>query len=106
VLLTLAGLYLHYKVHPEREVSKDLVARIEKRWKDCDQPLFLVALILNRSKAFHALGPLQSLIISRRLAWSLRYAKVNAPLEILADFNPSSYIVGFQVDRKTRTVRL
>ncbi|KAK6988801.1 hypothetical protein R3P38DRAFT_2399421, partial [Favolaschia claudopus] len=47
VILLLAGLYHHYADHPEPEVSKALVARIEKRWKDCDQPLFLVALILN-----------------------------------------------------------
>ncbi|KAJ6629669.1 ribonuclease H-like domain-containing protein [Mycena sp. CBHHK59/15] len=57
VLLTLAGLYLHYKVHAEPEVSKDLVARIEKRWKDCDQPLFLVALILNPFEGLSCFGP-------------------------------------------------
>ncbi|KAJ6615675.1 hypothetical protein B0H10DRAFT_2220156 [Mycena sp. CBHHK59/15] len=51
VLLTLAGLYLHYIDHPEPEISGGLVARLEKRWKDCDQPLFLVALILNPFEA-------------------------------------------------------
>lgn len=57
VLLTLVGLYLHYVDHPEPEVSVDLVARIEKRWKDCDQPLFLVALILNPFEGLDCFGP-------------------------------------------------
>ncbi|KAJ7122587.1 ribonuclease H-like domain-containing protein [Mycena crocata] len=57
VLLTLAGLYLHYVDHPEPEVSRDLVARIEKRWKDCDQLLFLVALILNPFEGLSCFGP-------------------------------------------------
>ncbi|KAK7042800.1 ribonuclease H-like domain-containing protein [Favolaschia claudopus] len=58
VILSLAGLYLHYIDHPEPEVSKALVARIEKRWKDCDQPLFLVALILNPFEGLTRFGPL------------------------------------------------
>ncbi|KAJ7042281.1 hypothetical protein C8F04DRAFT_1295245 [Mycena alexandri] len=57
VLLTLAGLYLHYKAHAESEVSIDLVVRLEKRWKDCDQPLFLVALILNPFEGLSCFGP-------------------------------------------------
>ncbi|KAJ7437955.1 hypothetical protein FB451DRAFT_1450101, partial [Mycena latifolia] len=57
VLLTLAGLYLHYVDHPQLEVSRDLVARIEKRWKDCDQPLFLVALILHPFEGLDCFGP-------------------------------------------------
>ncbi|KAJ6570760.1 hypothetical protein B0H10DRAFT_1928086 [Mycena sp. CBHHK59/15] len=57
VLLTLAGLYLHYVDHPEPEISGGLVARLEKRWKDCDQPLFLVALILNPFEGLYCFGP-------------------------------------------------
>ncbi|KAJ6484889.1 ribonuclease H-like domain-containing protein [Mycena sanguinolenta] len=57
VLLTLAGLYLHYVDHPEPEVSTSLVARLEKRWKACDQPLFLVALILNPFEGLSCFGP-------------------------------------------------
>ncbi|KAJ6460569.1 ribonuclease H-like domain-containing protein, partial [Mycena sanguinolenta] len=57
VLLTLAGLYLHYVDHPEPEVSTSLVARLEKRWKACDQPLFLVALILNPFEGLSRFGP-------------------------------------------------
>jgi hypothetical protein len=57
VLLTLAGLYLHYTEHPEPEISVGLVSRLEKRWKDCDQPLFLVALILNPFEGLSCFGP-------------------------------------------------
>jgi hypothetical protein len=57
VLLTLAGLYLHYVDHPEPELSKALVARLEKRWKDCDQPLYLVALLLHPFEGVSAFGP-------------------------------------------------
>ncbi|KAK7055666.1 ribonuclease H-like domain-containing protein [Favolaschia claudopus] len=57
VLLSLAGLYLHFVEHPEKELSVGLVARLEKRWKDCDQPLFLVALILNPFEGVSCFGP-------------------------------------------------
>ncbi|KAJ7258428.1 ribonuclease H-like domain-containing protein, partial [Mycena haematopus] len=58
VLLTLAGLYLHYVDHPEPDISIGLVARLEKRWKDCDQPLFLVSSILNPWEGLSCFGPL------------------------------------------------
>ncbi|KAF8190313.1 ribonuclease H-like domain-containing protein [Mycena galopus ATCC 62051] len=58
VLLTLAGLYLHYVNHPEPEISVGLVARLEKRWKDCDQPLFLVSLIVHPWEGLSCFGPL------------------------------------------------
>ncbi|KAJ7916612.1 hypothetical protein B0H13DRAFT_2323220 [Mycena leptocephala] len=57
VLLTLAGLYLHFVDHPEPELSKGLAARIEKRWKDCDQPLCLLALLLHPFEGAFAFGP-------------------------------------------------
>jgi hypothetical protein len=47
VLLALAGIYLRFSEHPELEIKHDLLPRIEKRWKECDQPLFILALILN-----------------------------------------------------------
>ncbi|THU81763.1 hypothetical protein K435DRAFT_605700, partial [Dendrothele bispora CBS 962.96] len=47
VLLNIAGIYLHFTDHPEPELSVEMVKWIEKRWKDCDQPVFLSALILN-----------------------------------------------------------
>ncbi|KZP06281.1 hypothetical protein FIBSPDRAFT_902909 [Athelia psychrophila] len=47
VLLSLAGIYLHFCEHPIEEVQVGMMKCLEKRWKDCDQPLYLVALILN-----------------------------------------------------------
>ena len=57
VLLTLAGLYLHFVDHPEPEVSQHMVKRLEKRWKDCEQPVFLLALILNPFEGLSCFGP-------------------------------------------------
>ncbi|KAJ3734617.1 ribonuclease H-like domain-containing protein [Lentinula guzmanii] len=57
VLLSIAGIYLHFADHPERELSSNMVKRIEKRWKDCDQPLFITALILNPFEGLSAFGP-------------------------------------------------
>jgi hypothetical protein len=57
VLLTLVGLFLRYVDHPEAEISSGLVKRLEKRWNDCDQPLFLVALILNPFEGLSCFGP-------------------------------------------------
>jgi hypothetical protein len=47
VLLALMGLYLHFACHPKSEVAEAMCQQIEKRWKDCNQPLFLLSLILN-----------------------------------------------------------
>jgi hypothetical protein len=47
VLLTLAGVFLRFFEHPEEEVKKAMTKRIEKRWGDCDQLLFILALVLN-----------------------------------------------------------
>ena len=47
VLLTLAGMYTHFSNHPIPEVADGMTKRLEKHWKDCDQPLFILALILN-----------------------------------------------------------
>ena len=57
VILTLAALYLNFKEHPEAEVSQEMTRRLEKRWKDCDQPLFLLALILNPFETLSCFGP-------------------------------------------------
>ncbi|KAF7970198.1 hypothetical protein HWV62_24782, partial [Athelia sp. TMB] len=47
ILLTLAGMFLHFSDHPEPEVSLAMQKRLEKRWKDSDQQLFILALVLN-----------------------------------------------------------
>ncbi|KAJ3791970.1 ribonuclease H-like domain-containing protein [Lentinula aff. detonsa] len=57
VLLSIAGIYLHFADHPEHELSSDMVKRIEKRWKDCDQPLFIAAVILNPFEGLSVFGP-------------------------------------------------
>lgn len=61
VLLTIAGLYLHFKDHPEREVAGQMCARLEKRWADADQLMFLIALILNPFEMVSRFGPLAQL---------------------------------------------
>jgi hypothetical protein len=56
VFLTLVGMYLHFSLHPIPEVTTRMIKRLEKRWKDCDQPLFLLALFLNPFKGLSCFG--------------------------------------------------
>src|SRR5882762_4245313 len=56
VLLTLAGIFLHFDTHPVPEVANGMKKRIDKRWKDCDQPLFILAVILNPFEGFSHFG--------------------------------------------------
>src|SRR5882762_996416 len=56
VLLTLAGIFLHFDTHPVPEVANGMKKRIEKRWKDCNQPLFILAVILNPFEGFARFG--------------------------------------------------
>ncbi|KAJ6563447.1 ribonuclease H-like domain-containing protein, partial [Mycena sp. CBHHK59/15] len=57
VLLTIAGIFLRFADHPEISVRKSMLARLEKRWKDCDQLVFLLALILNPFEKLSCFGP-------------------------------------------------
>ncbi|KAJ7253812.1 ribonuclease H-like domain-containing protein [Mycena rebaudengoi] len=57
VLLSLAGMFLRMVDHPESDVAAGMTKRLEKRWKDCDQPLFLLALILNPFEQLSCFGP-------------------------------------------------
>ncbi|KAJ6498527.1 ribonuclease H-like domain-containing protein [Mycena vitilis] len=57
VLLTIAGIYLRFADHPEEHVKDKMLVRLEKRWKDCDQPAFLLALILNPFEKLSCFGP-------------------------------------------------
>jgi hypothetical protein len=50
-------MFLRMVEHPEPEVATGMTARLEKRWKDCDQPLFLLALILNPFEKLACFGP-------------------------------------------------
>lgn len=56
VLLTLAGMFLHFDDHPEPEIATGMVERLEKRWKACDQPVFILALILNPYEGLSRFG--------------------------------------------------
>ncbi|KAJ6609609.1 hypothetical protein B0H10DRAFT_2225833 [Mycena sp. CBHHK59/15] len=47
VLLTIAGIFLCFADHLEVSVRKSMLMRLKKGWKDCDQLVFLLALILN-----------------------------------------------------------
>lgn len=47
VLLSLVGIFLHFWEHPINNVATAMNKRTKKRWKDCDQPLFLLSLVLN-----------------------------------------------------------
>ena len=57
VLLTLAGKWLHFGGHPEPEVSLAMMARVERRFMNCDQLFFLVTLILNPFQGLAPFGP-------------------------------------------------
>ncbi|KAF9466987.1 ribonuclease H-like domain-containing protein [Collybia nuda] len=56
VLLTLAGMFLRFDDHPEPEIAIGMVERLEKQWKACDQPLFILALILNPYERLSCFG--------------------------------------------------
>ncbi|KAJ6624566.1 ribonuclease H-like domain-containing protein [Mycena sp. CBHHK59/15] len=57
VLLSLVGMFLRMVDHPEPEVAAGMTNRLEKRWWGCDQPLFLLALILNPFEQLSCFGP-------------------------------------------------
>ena len=46
-LLTFAGMFLHFSKHSKPAVAARMSKRIEKRWKALDQPMFILALVLN-----------------------------------------------------------
>ena len=47
VVLTMAGIFLHFSGHPKQNVADGMKKQIEKHWKGLDQPMFIFALILN-----------------------------------------------------------
>ncbi|KAJ7136219.1 ribonuclease H-like domain-containing protein [Mycena filopes] len=79
VLLTIAGIFLRFADHAEAEVRTSMLKRLEKRWKDCDQPVFLLALILNPFEKLTCFGPaanLNQLKCGKLLV--LLYRRINA----------------------------
>lgn len=47
ILLTFAGIFLYFQKHSTSAVGTGMTKRIEKRWKALDQPMFVLALVLN-----------------------------------------------------------
>jgi len=56
VLLTLVGTYLHFAEHPILEGAYGMTKHLKKRWKGCDQLLFLLAFILNPFESLTCFG--------------------------------------------------
>ncbi|KAF9566803.1 hypothetical protein CPC08DRAFT_682210 [Agrocybe pediades] len=46
-LLTFAGIFLYFRKHQNKRLGDGMAKRIEKRWKALDQPMFVLALVLN-----------------------------------------------------------
>ncbi|KAJ7808340.1 ribonuclease H-like domain-containing protein [Mycena olivaceomarginata] len=46
-LLAFAGLYRHFLGHENTSLGKHMCKRLEKRWKEMDQAVFILALVLN-----------------------------------------------------------
>jgi hypothetical protein len=46
-LLSLAGIFLYFQKHAKPTVANGMMKRVEKRWKAFDQPMFILALVLN-----------------------------------------------------------
>ncbi|KAJ6600160.1 ribonuclease H-like domain-containing protein [Mycena sp. CBHHK59/15] len=55
-LLSLVGMF-HMLEHPEPTIAAGMTKCLEKRWNDCDQPLFLLVLILNPFEQLSCFGP-------------------------------------------------
>ena len=46
-LMTFAGVFTYFKKHSNPAVASGMMERVEKRWKALDQPMFILALVLN-----------------------------------------------------------
>ena len=73
VLLSLTGIFLHFREHPIKDVAMAMSKRTEKRWKDCDQPLFLLSLALNPFEILSHFGKKAGL---NRFKWKEMLLKV------------------------------
>ncbi|KAF8993152.1 ribonuclease H-like domain-containing protein [Cyathus striatus] len=56
-LLSFAGIYLYFRTHSNTDVAAGMMKRVEKRWKASDQPMFVLALILNPFEGVARFGP-------------------------------------------------
>lgn len=59
VLLSIAGMFLHFKRHADPSIAGGMTKRIEGRWKDMgkDQSVFILALVLNPYEKLSRFGP-------------------------------------------------
>lgn len=55
-LLTFAGVFLYFQKHSKPSVAAGMMKRIEKRWKALDQPMFVLALVLNPFEGISRFG--------------------------------------------------
>ena len=55
-VLTFAGIFLYFQKHSNPLVAAGMSKRIEKRWKALDQPMFILALILNPFEGISRFG--------------------------------------------------
>ena len=49
-LLTFAGIFLYFWKHSKPLIAEGMMKRLEKHWKALDQPMFVLALVLNPFK--------------------------------------------------------
>jgi hypothetical protein len=80
MLLSLVGIFLHFSEHPIKAVATAMSKRIEKRWKDCDQPLFLLCLVLNPFEILSRFGEKAGL---NRFKWKDMLLQVSMLLRFL-----------------------
>lgn len=57
VLLAFVGMYHYFENHSNRRLARDMVKRLECRWKVLNQELMVVALLLNPFERVAAFGP-------------------------------------------------
>ncbi|KAF8887010.1 hypothetical protein CPB84DRAFT_1816662 [Gymnopilus junonius] len=55
-LLTFAGIYIHFSKHSKPSIAAGMKKRIEKHWKALDQPMFVLALVLNPFEGVSCFG--------------------------------------------------
>jgi hypothetical protein len=83
-LLTFAGIFLHFKKHSKPAVAAGMSKRIEKRWKALDQPMFILALVLNPFEGISRFGDKAAVtpftLNTILLEVSLIYLSINLPL--------------------------
>lgn len=56
VVLSLAGVFLHFANHADSTIRAGMTKSVEKRWKALDQPLFIFSLVLNPYEVLSRFG--------------------------------------------------